>query len=229
MESIDSLAKAINAFGGGMMLVSHDMRLISQVAKEIWMCDNKTVTKFVGEIADFKLHLRQEMAKSGLIEGGTSKKDIPASKPRFVPLAPLKTFGDQGPDLKVAPPAAPTKEDDGEEDMVRNARLELAELAIKKQRARQQKETEKEDTAVELTDEQMEKEAARQEKIAAKKAEKEAAAVWAKEQEELIERRRIEKEETIREGKIAAEERAKEFAEWKAKQDAKEVCECVNV
>jgi ATP-binding cassette subfamily F protein 2 len=31
MESIDSLAKAINAFGGGMVLVSHDMRLISQV------------------------------------------------------------------------------------------------------------------------------------------------------------------------------------------------------
>ena len=32
MESIDSLAKAINQFSGGMVLVSHDMRLISQVA-----------------------------------------------------------------------------------------------------------------------------------------------------------------------------------------------------
>lgn len=31
MESIDSLAKAINQFSGGMVLVSHDMRLISQV------------------------------------------------------------------------------------------------------------------------------------------------------------------------------------------------------
>ena len=31
MESIDSLAKAINNFKGGMVLVSHDMRLISQV------------------------------------------------------------------------------------------------------------------------------------------------------------------------------------------------------
>lgn len=31
MESIDSLAKAINAFTGGLVLVSHDMRLISQV------------------------------------------------------------------------------------------------------------------------------------------------------------------------------------------------------
>lgn len=31
METIDSLAEAINNFDGGMVLVSHDFRLISQV------------------------------------------------------------------------------------------------------------------------------------------------------------------------------------------------------
>lgn len=31
MESIDALAEAINAFEGGMILVSHDFRLVSQV------------------------------------------------------------------------------------------------------------------------------------------------------------------------------------------------------
>ena len=41
MESIDALADAINDFNGGIVLVSHDMRLISQVAKEIWICDHK--------------------------------------------------------------------------------------------------------------------------------------------------------------------------------------------
>lgn len=61
MESIDSLARAINNFSGGMVLVSHDMRLISQVAKEIWLCDNKTVSKFPGDIGDFKAHLRAQM------------------------------------------------------------------------------------------------------------------------------------------------------------------------
>ena len=48
MESIDSLAKAINEFKGGIVLVSHDMRLISQVAKEIWVVDNLTVSKYTG-------------------------------------------------------------------------------------------------------------------------------------------------------------------------------------
>ena len=69
MESIDSLAKAINNFGGGMVLVSHDMRLISQVAKEIWICDNKTVSKYLGEISDFKMHLRRQLQRDSLIEG----------------------------------------------------------------------------------------------------------------------------------------------------------------
>jgi ATPase subunit of ABC transporter with duplicated ATPase domains len=49
MESIDALAKAVNEFEGGMVLVSHDMRLISQVAKEIWICDNKTITVYKGD------------------------------------------------------------------------------------------------------------------------------------------------------------------------------------
>ena len=60
-ESIDALAKAINEFEGGMVLVSHDMRLISQVAKEIWICDNKTITPYKGDIQSFKLAMRAQM------------------------------------------------------------------------------------------------------------------------------------------------------------------------
>lgn len=61
MESIDSLARAINKFDGGMLLVSHDMRLISQVAKEIWLVDNQSVSRYQGEIRDFKMQIRKQL------------------------------------------------------------------------------------------------------------------------------------------------------------------------
>lgn len=60
VESIDSLAKMINNFKGGLVLVSHDMRLISQVAKEIWICNNKQVKKYNGDIMNFKFSAKKE-------------------------------------------------------------------------------------------------------------------------------------------------------------------------
>lgn len=65
MESIDALAKAVNEFSGGLVLVSHDMRLISQVAEEIWICDNKTVKKYHGDIQNFKMDMRNQMGIEG--------------------------------------------------------------------------------------------------------------------------------------------------------------------
>jgi len=63
MESIDALAEAINNFGGGVILVSHDFRLVAQVTEEIWVCDNQTITKWDGDIFNFKTHLRKKIEK----------------------------------------------------------------------------------------------------------------------------------------------------------------------
>lgn len=63
MESIDALAEAINCFTGGMILVSHDFRLVSQVAEEVWVCDNQTIKKWDGDIFSFKEHLRHEIER----------------------------------------------------------------------------------------------------------------------------------------------------------------------
>jgi len=63
IETIDSLADAINNFNGGVVLVSHDFRLISQVAEEIWVCENGTVTKWDGTIESYKEKLRQDVMK----------------------------------------------------------------------------------------------------------------------------------------------------------------------
>ena len=63
IETIDSLAEALNEWDGGLVLVSHDFGLINQVAEEIWVCENQTVTRWEGDIMDFKQHLR---SKAGL-------------------------------------------------------------------------------------------------------------------------------------------------------------------
>lgn len=61
LETIDSLARAINDFDGGMVLVSHDFRLISQVAKEIWVVEDQNVTVWPGTIQEYKAHLRRSI------------------------------------------------------------------------------------------------------------------------------------------------------------------------
>jgi ATP-binding cassette subfamily F protein 2 len=60
MECIDALAEAINDYEGGLVLVSHDLRLISQVAKDVWICDNKSVKPFQGDISAYKKLLQKQ-------------------------------------------------------------------------------------------------------------------------------------------------------------------------
>jgi ATP-binding cassette subfamily F protein 2 len=64
IETIDSLAEALNEWDGGLVLVSHDFRLINQVAHEIWVCENQAVTRWEGDIMDFKEHLRSKAGMS---------------------------------------------------------------------------------------------------------------------------------------------------------------------
>ncbi len=63
IETIDALADALNNFEGGMVLVSHDFRLINQVAREIWVCENRTVTKWKGDILSYKSYLKAKVDK----------------------------------------------------------------------------------------------------------------------------------------------------------------------
>merc|ERR1719457_479480 len=63
IETIDALADAINEFEGGTMLVSHDFRLISQVAQEIWVCEHQTIPKWKKDILAYKQHLKSRIDK----------------------------------------------------------------------------------------------------------------------------------------------------------------------
>ncbi len=70
IETIDALASAINEFEGGLVLVSHDFRLINQVAEEIWVCEKQTVTKWTGDISSYKQTLKKLILKE---EGKAAK------------------------------------------------------------------------------------------------------------------------------------------------------------
>lgn len=63
MESIDALAQCLKNFKGGVIMISHDMRLISQCAQEIYICDHKKITKYKGDIMDFKMKTKKDTAK----------------------------------------------------------------------------------------------------------------------------------------------------------------------
>lgn len=106
MESIDALALAIQEFEGGMVLVSHDMRLISQVAKEIWICDNKCVTKYQGDIQNFKMDMRKQMGIDGpqKLKGDASELNTEQEKKK----KPIKSKPKkEKKKLEVLPPTKP--------------------------------------------------------------------------------------------------------------------------
>ncbi|CBI18557.3 unnamed protein product, partial [Vitis vinifera] len=66
MQSIDALADALDEFSGGVVLVSHDSRLISRVCEneersEIWVVENGTVSSFPGSFEEYKEELQREI------------------------------------------------------------------------------------------------------------------------------------------------------------------------
>lgn len=59
MEMIDSMAEAINAFNGGVVVISHDFRLLSKIAEEIWVVD-RGLKVWDGDIRSYKASLKKK-------------------------------------------------------------------------------------------------------------------------------------------------------------------------
>ncbi|SCV15233.1 probable ABC transporter ATP-binding protein ARB1 [Nakaseomyces glabratus] len=61
IPTIDSLADAINEFNGGVVVVSHDFRLLDKIAKDIFVVEDKTATRWDGSILDYKKKLAKNV------------------------------------------------------------------------------------------------------------------------------------------------------------------------
>merc|ERR1711879_142177 len=68
MESIEALVESLDkeAFSGGVVLVSHDQRLIDSACNEIWVVDAMSVERYDGDIYDYRAELIEEMEFEGL-------------------------------------------------------------------------------------------------------------------------------------------------------------------
>ncbi|KAK5868139.1 hypothetical protein PBY51_009179 [Eleginops maclovinus] len=67
METIEALAKSLNKFRGGVILVSHDERLIRMVCKELWVCEHGKVGRIDGGFDEYRDILHEQFKKEGYL------------------------------------------------------------------------------------------------------------------------------------------------------------------
>ncbi|KAL4220972.1 ATP-binding cassette sub- F member 3 [Mactra antiquata] len=65
METIEALGNALKKFGGGVILVSHDERLIKMVCEELWVVRDKKVLSLEGGFPEYKKIVEEELKAQG--------------------------------------------------------------------------------------------------------------------------------------------------------------------
>lgn len=65
IETIEALGHALGRFQGGVVLVSHDERLIQMVCEELWVCGNRSVRSIEGGFSQYRKLVEEELAAQG--------------------------------------------------------------------------------------------------------------------------------------------------------------------
>ena len=82
IETIDAEASAIQSYDGGLVLVSHDLRLIEQVAEEVWNVENGGVRIFRGDIRQYKEKLEKKCDLENTMDAERPSRKILLLTPR---------------------------------------------------------------------------------------------------------------------------------------------------
>lgn len=79
IETIDALVDAINNFNGGIVVVTHDQRLIEECDCTLWVVEKQGVTPWVKGFDDYKSTLLEEMEAAVEKEAKLRKEKLEAS------------------------------------------------------------------------------------------------------------------------------------------------------
>ena len=63
IESIEALIEAINDYQGGVIIVSHDMRLIQDANCTLWIVEDKTINEIDGNFEDYRAEVLDQFEK----------------------------------------------------------------------------------------------------------------------------------------------------------------------
>jgi hypothetical protein len=61
IESIDALCDALRLYNGGVVLVSHDARLIETTECQLWVVENQGLTPWEEGFASYRQHLLKQL------------------------------------------------------------------------------------------------------------------------------------------------------------------------
>jgi len=64
IESIDALAEAINEFTGGVIIVSHDARLILETNCQLWIVEDQSIEEIEGDFEDYRKELLEALGET---------------------------------------------------------------------------------------------------------------------------------------------------------------------
>ena len=63
IETVEALIAALRAYTGGVVVVTHDARLVAQVNCDLWICERGGIHKFNGEFAEYRQALIADLAR----------------------------------------------------------------------------------------------------------------------------------------------------------------------
>lgn len=63
IESIDALAEAINEYNGGVIIVTHDERLIRETECTLWVIEDRTINEVDGDFDDYRRELLDSLGE----------------------------------------------------------------------------------------------------------------------------------------------------------------------